>query len=564
MLQPLALFLMLTVLAGLPLPVLAQSIWAQGGTSTLMSASGFQLDYKWAPVQGWFGAGVSDGAVIGGYLGSHYHNYDIGLGDRYQPMNLETDIFDGNRYFAGRGVYLSRRGERQSWTAFAGATAGERSYNFFHAFDTEQSTAAFFYSRQFAKLAVSSFTIAQNKATSIHSLQYSVTPDFKLSIGGGIGYNSPYFSSGAQYTSRKFLAAASYSAMGHSFQRIGGVPANAPEHVGSNVRFRYQPLRRLGFSLSHENLFSPVLKNGEEQRTVSMDAASVFTAIKGFNLSASASNSKSGSIESRTQDFTAARDITKGIAVSGSLMRMTLNSETTNIYIGNLREKISPRLSLNQGISRQGTTNNLTFGGRFLSNRVILGLQHDMVYSTLAGGFGGRSSMHIWTVNLNVPLFHGISIHTDSMVDPTGKVRYTAWADGIGMGRNAEDAGARPTQAIPSFSRFVVKGVVQDTQGKPVWGISVHVDGQNAYSDSAGRFFLRFRRGEQYPVAIIPEQSLNSQMYRIVRAPVSVLTETEELAPTIIIVVERDTRPVPQKHKRSEIQLPDAPVKGAL
>src|ERR1700681_3323082 len=169
----------------------AQSVWAQGGTSTLMSASGIQLNYRWAPVEGWLGVGIAGGSgVIGG--------------------------FDGGRYFAGRGLYVSGKGENQSWTAFAGATAGEVSYNFFHAFQTDQPTAGFFYSRKRGRTTISSFTIQQNKTTSIHSLKVALTPDLKLSVGGGIGYNSPYFSTGAQYNSSKFLAAASYSAMGNS------------------------------------------------------------------------------------------------------------------------------------------------------------------------------------------------------------------------------------------------------------------------------------------------------------------------------------------------------------
>src|ERR1700674_1568332 len=189
----------------------AQSVWAQGGTSTLMSASGIQLNYRWAPLEGWLGGGIAGGSgIIGGYVSAPYLHLALGLGDRYQPIGLETDIFDGGRYFAGRGLYASGKGENQSWTAFAGATADERSYNFFHAFQTNKPTAGFFYSCKRGRTTISSFTIQQNKTTSIHSLKLALTPGLKLSVGGGIGYNSPYFSAGAQYNSSKFLAAASY------------------------------------------------------------------------------------------------------------------------------------------------------------------------------------------------------------------------------------------------------------------------------------------------------------------------------------------------------------------
>src|SRR5512146_2531855 len=85
----------------------AQSVWAKGGVSTLMGSSGFETDYKWAPVEGWFGAGFGNGFEVGGYTQTRMGSYTFGAGDRYLPMNLGTDIFDGSRYFAGRGVFAS-------------------------------------------------------------------------------------------------------------------------------------------------------------------------------------------------------------------------------------------------------------------------------------------------------------------------------------------------------------------------------------------------------------------------------------------------------------------------
>ena len=82
-----------------------------------------------------------------------------------------------------------------------------------------------------------------------------------------------------------------------------------------------------------------------------------------------------------------------------------------------------------------------------------------------------------------------------------------------------------------------MKGIVQDTDGKPVWGINVQVDGQSTYSDSAGHFFVRFRRGEQYPLTVVPGRSLNTRAYEVVQAPVSVLAEPEEQANPVVIIV---------------------------
>src|ERR1700757_971913 len=86
----------------------AQAIWAEAGTSTMMRASGFQMNYHWAPVQGWLSAGWQDGFTFGGFVQTKVHQYDVGIGDRYQPLVIDTDVFDQSRYFAGRGISLQR------------------------------------------------------------------------------------------------------------------------------------------------------------------------------------------------------------------------------------------------------------------------------------------------------------------------------------------------------------------------------------------------------------------------------------------------------------------------
>ncbi len=539
----------------------AQAIYATGGVSTLMSASGFQLDYKWAPVQGWFGAGFGSGFEVGGYLQSRFHNYNLGLGDRYQEMELDTDIFDGSRYFAGRGLFVSRKGENQSWSAFGGATADERSYSFFRAFDIQQSTAAFFYERKLDKgrAAYHSINIVQDKFTSLHSIGFKLRQNWSISAGGGIGYNSRFLSAGSQYDSRRFGIQASFNSVGESFRRISGVSVNAPEHVGANIRLRYTVSRHLSFVADHENVFSPTTEIFAEPIRVSLDSVSAYAGLKEFHFGSAVSTSSSGALKTTTQNYSVSRAITRGLSASGSLMKMDSSYFNSKIYTATLQERFSPRLTLNGGVTTSKDMTSATFGGRFTSNRLTLGLQHDLMYSPLAGGFGGKRYSHVWMINLNVNIFRGIRLRTDSYIDPLGKMRYTAAVDGIGWSRNGEDIQGRgPTQPIPAFSKFVVKGIVRDDQGQPVWGINVQVDGQSAYTDSKGQFFMRFRRGETYPVSIVTERSLNQQVYEVVSAPVSALAELENEAQTIVIVVRRarGTREIPKKRKRSELDLP--------
>lgn len=391
-------------------------------------------------------------------------------------------------------------------------------------------------------------------------LRFSVLPGLKLSLGGGMGYNSPFASTGAVYEAKKLGVAASFSSMGKSFQRIGGVTTNAPEHTGANINLRYQPYKRLGLNLAHERLFSPVLTTGTVPQKTSLDSAGAYTNMKGFRFNVSMTRSTSGLLKTKTQNLTVWRDITRSVSASGSVLKMQSNTGTSNVYIGTVRESISPRLVFNEGVSRQGNMNTFTFGGHFVSNRITLGFQHDLLYTPLAGGFGGKPYTHVWSFSVNGALFRGIRIHTDSITDPAGKTRYTAWADGIGHATGDEPQGPNPAANL-SLGKFVVKGIVLDTEGKPVWGISVQVDGQSAYSDSAGRFFVRFSHGLQYPVAVIPERSLNPQAYRVVQVPVSVLAQPEDEASPMIIIV-APVRQSGAKKKRPDFAPPPPEATG--
>ena len=58
------------------------------------------------------------------------------------------------------------------------------------------------------------------------------------------------------------------------------------------------------------------------------------------------------------------------IMASGQLMRIENNSQPTTILIGTVQEKISPRLTLNQGISSQSNNHSFTWGAHWIGNQI--------------------------------------------------------------------------------------------------------------------------------------------------------------------------------------------------
>lgn len=518
----------------------AQAVWGKVGTSTLMEASGFEMDYKWSkwmPVQGWIGAGYSDSFNIGGYLQTRTHGYDVGLGDRYLPFVLSTDVFDQSRYFSARGAFVHRDDEKSSWTAFGGATSGEISYSFYRSFVTADPTAGFIYQRKLSdRLSLQSYNFVQQKITSLQSLRFVARENLTLGVSAGVGNNDYEFSIAGDYSRPGLHLTGSYIASEDTFRRISGVSSQMAERTGLNLRVLYQPWRRLQVSAGHENLISPVLEEGDVPKPVSLDSVSASFLVQKFRLGTSLSTSSSGPLTTRTESYSISRPITSRISVSGSSFRFHTGGITTSTWVTSVQEKISPRLNIYQGLSHAGNSNNLVWGARLLSNRLTVGIEQNVMYSPLAGGFAGKQYMQAWTINLGVPLVRGIRVHADTYLDATGKMRYTTWADGIGFSRNGEQIPTSST-LVTTLGKFIVRGRVIDPDGKPVWGIPVQVDGKMTYSDSSGQFFLRFSKGQTYPVAVLIDQSLNRTAYQVVRAPVTATAELESAAPEIIIVV---------------------------
>ena len=519
-------------------PLSAQAVWGKAGTSTLMNASGFEMNYKWAPVSGWLGGGYSDGVSVGGYLQTRVNNYDLGAGDRYLPFTLSTDVFERSRYFSSRGLFVHRENERDSWTAFGGATSGETSYNFYRSFTTEDPVGGFTYTRKLTdRLSLESFNTVQSKLTSIQGLQFALQQNWIVAGSAGVGNGSHFASVATDYTRSRMQVTAGYTSVGDNFELLKGVTSLAPERVGANLRVRLQPWKRLQIMGDHEKLLSLGLPDSIQSAPVTLNSLSASTQWKGFRVGGALGQSSSGSLSTRSESLSASRDITSRIGASASLLRFRTQEGLTSLALGTVREKISPRLSVYEGISNSGNNKNLLWGVQIFSNRLTLDLENNVYYSPLAGAFNGKQYSQAWTVNVGLPLIRGIRVHAETYVDPTGKMRYTTWADGIGFSRGGEQVPQSATSSITGIGSYIVRGRVQDATGKPIWGIAVQVDGQSGFSDSNGEFFLRFSHADTYPVAVLPERSLNRTDYEVVAAPTTATSQQEQSAAPIVIIV---------------------------
>ncbi len=521
-----------------PEGVRAQSLTLAGGASTFLDASGFQLQYQWAPVAGWLGAGMGDSLHVGGYLGTNYQGTEFGIGDRLFPFLLDTDVLDRSYYFNGRGLTVTRRSDRESWTAFGGATTREFSTSFLRSFAATEPAGAFFYERKFRpRIKFHSWNIAGAQMTSLQSVGISIRPNWRVAATAGVGANKGYISAATEYKYKWLDLIASYTASDDRFRRIQISGPLSSERRGVNARLRISPLSNLRLELDHENVLSPTIATPNVLRAT-LNAANIFTSLKGFGMNCGVSESRGGRFQTRSQFLSVSRRFGSRFSGFGSVLRMrTEGNRTVGVLLGTIEEKISPRFALRQNLTHTSGSNSLSWGGRFLSNPVSIGIDYQTVFTPLAGGFNGRPLIQAWVVNLQLQLPGGARVHYDTFLNPYGKVRYTAFVSDIHYSPG-EPSGGVPQTGV-SLYRYVLRGVVRDERGQPVWGIAVRVDGQLVYSDSAGEFFLRVRRPGDYPLEAMSAPPLNPGSWELISAPPFIHADAKGTAPETKIVVRR-------------------------
>jgi len=522
----------------------AQVVAIQGGTSTLLGTSGAQADYHWGPYSGFFSAGYSNGLQFGGLVSTQWKGYDLRVGDTQQNFALDTDILNpGQTSFYARGIQLSRKSKDRDWSAFFGKSATQYFGGFYNSYAPDALTGSFtFHQKLSSRLDFHSSTIIQDKFTTLASLNYKLSEHWVVATSGGVGRNAPYYSLGTELTRERYQVTASYTFAGQGFQRFKLVNAGISEHSGLNFKASFQPNQRWGFYVSHDEMM-PITDERVSVYTgqkVSMNGVGVNTFIAGFRINANATNSTSGTFWTNSRNVMVQRNLfNRFLSMTGTVTQLNNQYGKNRFYVGTAEEHISPRLSISQSYTRSGGQNSFSVGGNIRTNRITVGIQQQMVYNTMAGST--RSAFHAWAITLRLPLFRGIHVNANTYVDPTNRVRYTGFLDGIFFARNGETMPGRgQSPESVSFAKYIVKGIVLDEEDKPVWGIAVQIDGHTTvYSDNTGQFYVRFAKRGDYPVMVHLDQSLSPFAYKLISAPGMAHADTDNLSKQIVIHVTR-------------------------
>lgn len=550
------------VMIGASIIASAQAVAIQAGTSTLMDSSGGELQYRWKGVGGFFSIGYQDRLDFGAYAGYRYRGTNYGLGDRTQDFQLATDNMGTSRFFYGRGLFVDRKGERDSITAFAGMTTNRYGSLFYDAARRLDTTGAVFFKHEDGKFIFYSANIAQDRVTSLQSAAYRATSRLTFGATVGIGTGKAYGAASADYSARRFDVAAAFINAAKNFETVPGVRLMGSERVGANLRIHAKLTDNLNITGEHAKMRTLPDSPSQKSSEAVLDSLSAAYRWKEMQFSGMAGASESGPAWTHTYNASVSRKLfSETVTTSAMFLRQEISQrEPLNSFIFSADEKLSPQLTITESYTRNGSANTISGGARFVSNLLTLGVGQQLYYSALAGQ---NKVANLWTFNFSLRVYRNVRIHADSFVSESGKVRYTFWMDGLRFQRNAQDA-LPGAEQYPNmrFGKFIVRGVVVDEAGQPIWGVYVKVDGQSAYSDNAGAFLLHFSEGQTYPVVVLPEQSLSPSLYEVVSAPVTVRAETSESAPILRIVLRKlklhpNAAPTPPVKKRSATESDD-------
>jgi hypothetical protein len=206
------------------------------------------------------------------------------------------------------------------------------------------------------------------------------------------------------------------------------------------------------------------------------------------------------------------------------------NETPSSNVVVNVKETVSPRISLLQVITRAEGRTSVSAGGEFLSNPVTVGVSYQTVFAPFH-----RGSPFVQTLGLDVRvrLIGNVQLRAGTHTTPDGRVRYTISGSQL-LSRARNRSGSVPRAA---FAKYLIHGVVRDAEGKPVEGAAVKVGDEVLVTGRDGRFFLRTGRAAPAAIAVLPDEFSMPGRYETVSVPPVAVPDVENRAQPIVIVV---------------------------
>ena len=552
----------ISILVLLLLPVLtqAQTALISAGDSSLFQSSGASARVYMpdGSVMNFGGGTIGNRLLFGGNASRNFDGYNLTGGDLVLPFALPTDSYAGYGFLA-RGFLLkpddagiSALGRQAPihggllgslatvvnsvlthCRVFAGVSSIGYGVPFLQASQANEPLGYLGCKDRLTEhWTLSSQDAFSNRQTALASLAYQYA-GLELAGTAGIGSNSPYAAVLGKFENRTrtFSGKVGYSSVQNNFRRILISTPLVSENSGLNYEAAWIPRTGLRLFGSHARVLSPVTNQPSVAATI--DTEGVFYQLGRVNFRAANYASKALVVRNSGQDYGSDFRLTDAVTVRGEYLK----SKGSEIFIGSVLERVkrfeftqNVTASTQQGKTQSGFDGGISYRGSQLNWSVEF--QEEYFPYSLPGQSPFR---RVLTLSFQKAIKDAV-IGGQTFVDPNNHMRFTLTGQDYLYG--PKPVGASVSTQHHSMGKFIVSGIVRDTNGQPVYGAAIQVDGSVVYSGQDGRFFVRFKRTGTFPVATLTEHFIEGS-WRGVSAPATAEAKLEEQADFIVVVVER-------------------------
>jgi hypothetical protein len=504
----------------------------QGGGSSLMNGYGITANF-WRPkVDGWLGIGYLDGFRAGAFLRRAVNRDTLGIGNSALIMRLPTDIFTPGYNLLVQGLSYAGGSEHTSYLGFAGASAAGIGAPSFQPTSIEAPMGAVFFQHRAAPtVRVMASAIVANRQTVLPGLQWEPTPDITMGFVAGAGSGRPYAASSLSLRRGALETKASYAWNPDRFRRAPVPTPNQAEADRENLTVTYFFSPELSMGVGRQNF---VQDSSDATLPLRASGNTVFAGgrVQDVRLSAGIYDSRSQGIRNLSTYVAAGRELTRWLDAEVFVLQSRPTSQpVTTTPLVNLRWRLSPRVGLNQQVSFHSGRPTVLFGANLITSVAEFGIDYQIVHQPFKPLNPFRSALNL-TARLQLGSY---STSIGTYVRPDGAVDYSA--SGSTFLYMGALGGVQPQTIGGRISRYLIRGMVHDEEGKPVEGAALDLGGQLVFTNSSGEFVLRVKRPDRYEMKILLDEFLLPGLWEVVSTPSTATAATESLAVPLEIIL---------------------------
>jgi hypothetical protein len=504
-------------------PLSAQVFQVGGGTSSLYQSGGGSITVRASSYNLTLGAGTVAGHIFeGAKLVKATSNAKYILGDDLIDFHLPTDIFDTSHFMMARGAGVSMVRRQTDILAFAGGISTEYSTPLFEGAKFNEAAGMLFLKRKLSPtVQLFSGTVVTNKITEIEGVQWEPKPKLDLAFSAGVGANQPYAAASLNIARPRYDVQAAYIEAGEQFHRVVLISPLLAEPDRENILVTVRPFSFLTLTGGRQNYLVPQYPSTTNVRS-SVDQGGVNFNILGASLSGAVYHSSYEGASNHAASFSATRDITSRIhATANYLVSRPKNSPGNSSLIATISENLNARLTANESVTYTNGRTSINFGGQLLTNLLAIGASYQTYYVPANNSMPFQQELQL---DLKMNLFGRLMLHGESVVDPTGHLRYTADAQtvvyhGQAPGRVVEHA---------AIGSYILQGCVLDTEGHAIEGAALLVDEKKVFTDSDGCFLVRERKPRSHKLQVVLTEFLQNGNWQVVSAPTVITSAAEQ------------------------------------